>query len=325
MPVPVRKRITLSLDDGHGTTAPGLAISRSAATDATPTNFLENVGRFRMTSLRSVGIGAKSSLKASFWASDLEDSHVSGDPGYASVLVHCGGGRVWRNNEPIPGEPGSVSMQPFEDTRWRLEGMVQFAHVFVPFALLGDVCQSLFDREFKHDQLWIPMGTRDERLCGPMSAVQAGLISLEPTNLILDSWALILSDVLVRGFSSHAQKRARASFGKIPARGIAHAVDYIEASIDQDLDLGSLASVAAMSVYHFAHRLKETVGVSPHAYILTRRIRRAQGMLRVRSNSLADVAATCGFSSQAHFTTAFLRSTGVTPGQYRRSVASDPA
>jgi transcriptional regulator GlxA family with amidase domain len=100
-------------------------------------------------------------------------------------------------------------------------------------------------------------------------------------------------------------------------------VDFIEANIDQDLPLASLARVAAMSVYHFARRFKETVGVSPHAYVVMRRIRRAQRMLERGKDPLADVAAACGFFNQAHFTTTFQRSIGVTPGAYRR-VSSSP-
>jgi len=97
-------------------------------------------------------------------------------------------------------------------------------------------------------------------------------------------------------------------------------VDYIEGSIDEDLRLCQLANVAAMSVYHFARRFRETVGVSPHAYVLSRRLDRARGMLRHREITLAQVAAACGFSSQAHLTTTFLNAFGVTPGKYRRAL-----
>lgn len=144
---------------------------------------------------------------------------------------------------------------------------------------------------------------------------------IEPTNLILDSWALILSEILVRHFSSHGGTHPRTSFGKISALGIARVVDYIEASIDRDLDLASLASVASMSVYHFAHRFRETIGMSPHAYVLCRRIRRAQEMLIRGRSSLTQVSAACGFSSQAHLTAVFRRRLGVTPGEYRRDIA----
>ena len=131
----------------------------------------------------------------------------------------------------------------------------------------------------------------------------------------------MLSEAVLRRLSIHAQRHVRRSFGKIPARGVAHVIDYIEAGIDQDLDMASLAEVAGMSTYHFAHRFKETVGISPHAYVLSRRVGRGQQMLRDGRASLASVAAACGFSNQAHFTTAFRGRVGVTPGAYRRMFA----
>ena len=104
-----------------------------------------------------------------------------------------------------------------------------------------------------------------------------------------------------------------------PREASALVVDYIEANIDRDLDLADLAGVASMSLYHFARRFKETVGMSPHAYVLSRRVRRAQALLDRGADSLADVAIACGFSSQAHLTTAFRHHLGITPGGYRRA------
>src|SRR5262245_65430027 len=103
-------------------------------------------------------------------------------------------------------------MQPFESSRWRFEGNVSFVHIYIPFALLGTVCESAFERELAHQQLWVPMGTRDKRLCDAMTLVQSSLLAIEPTHLILDSWALILSEILVCHFTSHAQRGARVSF-----------------------------------------------------------------------------------------------------------------
>ena len=296
----------------------GLPLGDAASSDATPVNHRENVERFRMSPVRSIGIGSKTSLKASFWRTDLEDTSVDGDPAYGAVMVHLGGGRVWRNAETVPGELGSMSVQPLETTRWRLEGMVSFAHIFVPVALMGTVSASLFDRDFSAEHIAVPWASRDQRLFRAVSAVQSGLLTSEPTSLLLDSWALILSEILVRRFSSHSKRYARLPNGKIPSRGIALVADYIEAHIDRDLDLAELASAASMSVYHFARRFKETVGMSPHAYVLSRRVRRAEALLGRSDTSLAEIAIACGFSSQAHLTTAFRARLGVTPGKYRR-------
>jgi transcriptional regulator GlxA family with amidase domain len=94
----------------------------------------------------------------------------------------------------------------------------------------------------------------------------------------------------------------------------------IEANLDQDLRLETLVKVSAMSIYHFARRFRDTVGMSPHAYVVVRRIRRAQHMIKHMRSSLNAVATACGFSSQPHFTTAFQCILGVSPDEYRRSV-----
>jgi AraC family transcriptional regulator len=190
--------------------------------------------------------------------------------------------------------------------------------IYVPFSICSAVSESLFDRELKHCELIMLMGERDQRLVSAVDAIQAGIARMPPTNLMLDSWALILSDILLQRFSSHSQRHARSTFGKLPERSIARVVDYIEASIDRDIDLASLGRVAAMSSYHFARRFKETTGVSPHAYVLGRRVERASHLLRQNLLSLKQIAAACGFSSQAHFTTSFRSLTGTTPGAFRR-------
>lgn len=105
------------------------------------------------------------------------------------------------------------------------------------------------------------------------------------------------------------------------SRGVADAMEFIDANIEERLELQLLAKVSAMSVYHFARRFKESVGLSPHRYVLNRRVHRAKELIQRGRWGLADLSLTCGFSSQAHFTTAFRREFGVTPGKYRKLVS----
>ena len=63
---------------------------------------------------------------------------------------------------------------------------------------------------------------------------------------------------------------------------------------------------------------QSAVGQTPHQYVLGRRIQRAQQMLETDDLGLADVAAACGFSSQAHMTDVFRKQQKKTPGEYRR-------
>ncbi|MGJ5175603.1 helix-turn-helix domain-containing protein [Bradyrhizobium oligotrophicum] len=296
----------------------GLAFCEAVASDTTPRYLESDV----IAPTRTIGLDATTTLKATFWDCTIEETPQIGDPSFISIALNTGGGRVWRNREAAPTDVGAIAMQPFEGAHWRFENPVSFVHLYVPFSLAGAVCESLFDRELAHAHLQTPSSVTDDRLCAAARRIQDGLSRIEPTRLILDSWALLLSEILVRRFSSHARRHVRTSHGKIPARGVARVIDYIEANIDRDLDLASLAGVAAMSIYHFARRFKETVGVSPHAYVLARRVHRARHMLDRGATNLAQVAAGCGFCSQAHLTTMFQRNVGVTPGEYRRILAS---
>jgi len=298
----------------EGPGGPGLPFCDTAISSALPRHLHRNV----IAPIRTIGDSARTALKVSFWHATVEEAPQASDPTFVSLSLRTRGAGAWRDATPS----GPVTTLPFEGALWRFEQPVSFVQFHLPFPLLGTVCGALFDRELAHDDLSMPADVRDAQLHDTLQAIRHAAVSIEPTNLLLDSWALILSEALLRRLSTHGAGHARASFGKIAGRGIARVIDYVEAHIDQDLRLASLAGVAGMSLYHFARSFKETVGMPPHAYVLSRRIIRARAMLRRSESALAHVALACGFSSQAHFTTAFQHSLGITPGGYRRSAQS---
>lgn len=92
---------------------------------------------------------------------------------------------------------------------------------------------------------------------------------------------------------------------------------FIENNLDGDLSLATLAAVAGLSPSHFARRFKGATAEAPHRYVLARRVNGAKRLLLETDMPLAEVAATTGFSSQAHLTGIFGRATGMPPGAYR--------
>jgi AraC family transcriptional regulator len=84
------------------------------------------------------------------------------------------------------------------------------------------------------------------------------------------------------------------------------------------LTLEELAREACLSPFHFARSFKAAMGVSPHRYLLQRRLDHAKAMLKAGAVPMTDIALTCGFSSPAHFASSFKRATGVTPSLFRR-------
>ena len=94
-------------------------------------------------------------------------------------------------------------------------------------------------------------------------------------------------------------------------------VEYVEEHLDDGPSLEQMAAVARLSVYHFARQFKAATGLPPHEYIIARRVERAKQFLQGGGLSLAEVAASAGFSDQSQFSRHFKRLVGVTPGQFR--------
>jgi AraC-like DNA-binding protein len=87
--------------------------------------------------------------------------------------------------------------------------------------------------------------------------------------------------------------------------------------------LEQMAAMVSLSPYHFARQFKVATGLPPHQFLITRRVERAQQILRGRGNlSLAEVAIGVGFSDQSQLCFHFKRIVGVTPGRFRASVTS---
>ena len=95
-------------------------------------------------------------------------------------------------------------------------------------------------------------------------------------------------------------------------------LDYIDANLDANLSLETLAGLAGVLTHQFGRAFKRKVGEPPHRYVLARRIEAARALLRSTEESIADIAYATGFSSQSHMTTTFRREIGVTPAQLRQ-------
>ncbi|MEG4942592.1 helix-turn-helix transcriptional regulator [Microcoleus sp. F4-D5] len=74
-----------------------------------------------------------------------------------------------------------------------------------------------------------------------------------------------------------------------------------------------LAGIAQLSPYYFSRAFKQSVGISPHQYVIQQRVERAKQLLLQGNMSLYEIAIACGFTHQSHLTRHFKRLTGVTP------------
>jgi AraC family transcriptional regulator len=96
--------------------------------------------------------------------------------------------------------------------------------------------------------------------------------------------------------------------------------EILAANLDGDISLTMLADDCNLSTRHFARAFRDSMGVTPHQWLLHRRVEAATALLSNSPLTLSDVAVAAGFANQAHFTRVFSRVVGVTPGAWRRAL-----
>ena len=107
--------------------------------------------------------------------------------------------------------------------------------------------------------------------------------------------------------------------GGLPPGAMRRVREHVEVHLSESIDLAELAAIAGLSVYHFARAFKQSAGVTPHHYLVHRRIERAQEMLARSELPLSGIALATGFSDQSHLARHFRQMLGMTPGQFRWS------
>lgn len=96
--------------------------------------------------------------------------------------------------------------------------------------------------------------------------------------------------------------------------------EYLHDNYMRSLTLDDLASVAALSPYHFQRQFKAHFHVTPHQMLMAIRLWRAKHFL-TQGMPAADVAALTGLTDQSHLTRAFTLRYGITPVRYQKQVA----
>jgi AraC family transcriptional regulator len=94
---------------------------------------------------------------------------------------------------------------------------------------------------------------------------------------------------------------------------LSRAIEYVNAHLSESISLAELARSAGLTRMRFTSEFRRATGMRPHEYLLRRRIEHAQHLLLKSGPNVIEVALSCGFRSQAHFTTVFKRLVGETP------------
>jgi transcriptional regulator GlxA family with amidase domain len=124
-------------------------------------------------------------------------------------------------------------------------------------------------------------------------------------------------------FNIDATKRAGAAAPAVYARGglsprvVRRLRDHIDSNIDQRISVEALARLAKLSVCHFVRAFKQSVGLTPHDYLIRRRVERTMELLAGTDMLLSEIAAAAGFADHSHCARRFRQHVGMSLRDYR--------
>jgi len=92
---------------------------------------------------------------------------------------------------------------------------------------------------------------------------------------------------------------------------------FAKSRLSQHLDLAKWADSVKLPTSEFARRFQQRTGVAPYTWFMDRRIDEAKRLMMESRMPLVEIALDSGFCSQSHFTEAFRRRVGTSPGRWR--------
>lgn len=101
--------------------------------------------------------------------------------------------------------------------------------------------------------------------------------------------------------------------GGLPKSQLRQVIEYIYDHLDQGLTLAELAAVVQMSPNYFVSLFKQSMGLTPHQYVIYCRVEQAKNLLQQGELTIVEIANSLGFAHQSHLNYHFKRLVGITP------------
>jgi AraC family transcriptional regulator len=123
--------------------------------------------------------------------------------------------------------------------------------------------------------------------------------------------------------------RAEHDHGRLARGGLApwqmrQVIRHIDAALASTVRTRDCAKIARLSASHFSRAFKVSFGETFSRYVIRRRTERAQEMMMMTDERLCQIALSCGFADQSHFSRVYHRQVGSSPAAWRRQRRKGP-
>ena len=228
----------------------------------------------------------------------------------------------WSRADCRPGDASLLSMS--EPSHWHWTRQIDVSHVYLSNGLMSRVAGELMERPVAEVRLHDVLCTRDPTLLAITDAITGEAVQPELGGaLYAESLATQLAVHLLRRYAEVAFSTSIAD-GRLSPAQMRRVLDLIETRMHESLSLEDMAEAAGLGVCTFHRRFRATHGRAPHAFVIDQRVKRAQQLLVAGDQAVKEVAASCGFSDQAHMTRVLRARLGVTPARLRGSRRERP-
>lgn len=174
------------------------------------------------------------------------------------------------------------------------------------------IAHEMADEGFRNPEIMRPT-VRDPFLAQLFFRLFATAIEPSPDSLAVEeNLQRSLAHVLKHHGRSHPSTRR-------PAPSVSKALERLDATPSAPASLAELAALSGVSRFQLLRGFAREVGVTPHAYLVQKRVSLARRLLSA-GQAPAEAAMQAGFADQSHMNRAFVRQFGITPGRYRAAI-----